>query len=155
MYLFCVCFLGGSVWRTRLLMQETQVRSLGQEDLLQKEMATHSSILTWRIPWAGESGGLQTMGSRKSRTQLNMHTYIHTHTYVCCSDFKFASPIPVTVGKYYSYFSAKHGPQVDHQVWSPSNCPAVSDRSACPWVWGIPCLPWTSFGSIPSSPLTL
>ena len=91
-------------------MQETQVQSLGQEDLLQKEMATHSSILTWRIPWAGEPGGLQTMGSQKSRTQLSMHTHIHTHTYVCVSDFEFASPIPVIVGKYYFYFSTKHGP---------------------------------------------
>ena len=44
-------------------MQETQVRSLGQEDPLEKEMATHSSILAWRIPWAEEPGGLQSMGS--------------------------------------------------------------------------------------------
>ena len=39
-------------------MQETQVQSLGQEDPLEKEMATHSSILSWRIPWAEEPGGL-------------------------------------------------------------------------------------------------
>ena len=39
-------------------MQETQVRFLGQEDLLEKEMATHSSILAWRIPWPEERGGL-------------------------------------------------------------------------------------------------
>ena len=43
-------------------MQETQVRSMGQEDPLQKEMATHSSILAWRIPWTEEPGGLQSMG---------------------------------------------------------------------------------------------
>ena len=42
--------------------QETQVRSLGQEDLLGEEMATHSSILAWRIPWTEEPGGLQSMG---------------------------------------------------------------------------------------------
>ena len=42
---------------------ETQVRSLGWEDLLEKEMATHSRILAWRIPWTEESGGLQSMGS--------------------------------------------------------------------------------------------
>ena len=41
---------------------ETQVRSLGQEDPLKKGMATHSSILAWRIPWTQESGGLQSMG---------------------------------------------------------------------------------------------
>ena len=42
-------------------MQETQVRSLGQEDPLEKEMATHSSILAWKIPWMEEPGGLQSM----------------------------------------------------------------------------------------------
>ena len=41
------------------------VRSLGREDLLEKEMATHSSILAWRIPWTEEPGGLQTMGSQR------------------------------------------------------------------------------------------
>jgi len=44
-------------------MQETWVQSLGWEDSLQKEMATHSSILVWRIPWTEEPGGLQSMGS--------------------------------------------------------------------------------------------
>ena len=39
-------------------MQETQIRSLGREDPLEKEMATHSSILAWRIPWTEEPGGL-------------------------------------------------------------------------------------------------
>jgi len=47
------------------LMWETWVRSLGQEDHLEKEMATHSSILAWRIPWMEEPGGLQSMGSQK------------------------------------------------------------------------------------------
>ena len=46
-------------------MQETWVRSLGQEDPLEKEMATHSSILAWRIPWTEEPGGLQSMGSKR------------------------------------------------------------------------------------------
>ena len=44
-------------------MWETQVRSLGREDPLEKEMATHSSILAWRVPWTEEPGGLQSMGS--------------------------------------------------------------------------------------------
>ena len=43
-------------------MQETWVRFLGQEDPLEKEMATHSSILVWEIPWTEEPGGLQSMG---------------------------------------------------------------------------------------------
>ena len=45
-------------------MQETQVRSLGQEDPLEKEMATHSSILAWKISWAEKPGRLQSMGSQ-------------------------------------------------------------------------------------------
>ena len=45
-------------------MQETWVQSLGQEDPLEKGMATHSSILAWRIPWTGEPGGLQCIGSQ-------------------------------------------------------------------------------------------
>ena len=47
-------------------MQETQVRSLGQEDFLEKEMATHSSILAWAIPWAEEPAGVQPTGSQES-----------------------------------------------------------------------------------------
>ena len=49
-------------------MQETWVQFLDQEDPLEKEMTTHSSILTWRIPWAEEPGRLQSMGSQKSWT---------------------------------------------------------------------------------------
>ena len=45
-------------------MQETQVRSLGQEDSLEKGVATHSGLLTWRIPWTEEPGRLQSMGSQ-------------------------------------------------------------------------------------------
>ena len=48
-------------------MQETQVQSLGQEDPLEKGIATHSSILAWRIPWTEEPGGLQSMGSQRVR----------------------------------------------------------------------------------------
>ena len=60
-------------------MQETQemwVQSLGQEDHLEKEMATHSSILVWKIPWTEEPGGLQSMGSQRVR-----HNWEHTHTH--------------------------------------------------------------------------
>ena len=46
-------------------MQETQVQSLGWEDLLEKEMATHSSILALKIPWMEDPGGLQSMGSQR------------------------------------------------------------------------------------------
>ena len=46
-------------------MSEIQVQSLGQEDLLEKEMATHSSILAWKIPWTEKPGSLQSMGSQR------------------------------------------------------------------------------------------
>ena len=49
-----------------LTMWETWVRSLGREDPLEKEMATHSSILAWRIPWTEELGGLQSTGRKES-----------------------------------------------------------------------------------------
>ena len=54
--------------RIRLPMQETQetwVQSLGREDALEEEMATYSSIFAWRIPWAEEPGGLQSVGSQR------------------------------------------------------------------------------------------
>ena len=61
-------------------MQETQVQSLGREDPLEKEMATHSSILTWEIPWTEEPGGLQSMGSQRVRhNRVTEYTHTHTH----------------------------------------------------------------------------
>ena len=53
------------VVKNLLAIQETQVQSLGREDALEKGMATHSSILAWRIPWTEEPGGLQSMGSQR------------------------------------------------------------------------------------------
>ena len=50
-------FPSGSVVKKLPVMQETQFQSLGQEDPLEKEMATHSSILAWKIPWKEEAGG--------------------------------------------------------------------------------------------------
>ena len=46
-------------------MKETWIRSLGREDALEKGLGTHSSILAWKIPWAGEPGGLQSIGSQR------------------------------------------------------------------------------------------
>ena len=56
-----VSFPGGSVVKNLLAQQETWVQSLGWEDLLKKEMATHSSTLAWQIPWTEEPGRLQSM----------------------------------------------------------------------------------------------
>ena len=54
-------------------MWETWVRSLSQEDPLEKEMATHTSILSWRIPWAEDPGGQQSTGSQMSDTTEQLH----------------------------------------------------------------------------------
>ena len=51
---------------------ETLVRSLGREDPLDEDMAAHSSILAWRIPWTGEPGGLQSTGSPRIRTEVDL-----------------------------------------------------------------------------------
>ena len=76
-------FSGGSAGKkkqtnkTRLTMQETQetqIQSLGQKDPLQKEMATHSSILAWKITWRGDPGGPQSMGHKElDMTEVTEH----------------------------------------------------------------------------------
>ena len=59
-------------------MRETWVQSLGWEDPLQKEMATHSSILAWRIPWTEEPGGLQSTGSQRVGHEIRTWQYLAT-----------------------------------------------------------------------------
>ena len=60
-------------------MQETSVRYLGQEDLLEKAMAIYSSIRVWRIPWTKEPSGLQSMGpQREDTTEVTQHTRVHS-----------------------------------------------------------------------------
>ena len=60
-----------------LPMQEMWIESLGKEDPLEEEMATHSSILAWKIPWTEESGGLESMGVQRVGHDLVIE---HTHT---------------------------------------------------------------------------
>ena len=66
-------------------MQETWVRSLGQKDPLEKEMAAHSRILAWRIPWIEEPGGLSPWVLKEFDTAECTHVYTHTHTQLCCT----------------------------------------------------------------------
>ena len=68
-------------------VQETRVQFLGWENPLEKEMASHSSILAWRIPWIEEPGRLQSMQSQESETiqQLNNHHHHHHHHELSCS----------------------------------------------------------------------
>ena len=80
-----------SLYRTSLVaqlvnnlpaMQETWIRSLGQEDPLEKEMATHSSILAWRIPWTEEPGGLLSIGSHRVGHDWSDLACMHIHLYL-------------------------------------------------------------------------
>ena len=64
---FCRASLVAQMVKNPPAMQETQVQSLGQEDALEKEMATHFSNLAWRILWTEESGGLQSIGLQRVR----------------------------------------------------------------------------------------
>ena len=70
----CLLFRQASVVaqlvKNLLAVQETQVQSLGREDLVEKEVAPHSSILAWETPWTEETGGLQSMGSQRIRRDL-------------------------------------------------------------------------------------
>ena len=82
-------FPGGTVVKNLFAMQEmreTWVQSLGQEDLLEEEMATHSSILAWRIPWMEEPGRATDPSpwdrKESDTTSARMHTHTPTHTHV-------------------------------------------------------------------------
>ena len=71
-------FPGGSEVKASAWNAGDPVRSLGREDPLEKEMATHSTILAWRIPWTQEPGGLQSTGSQ-SHTRLSDFTFTFKH----------------------------------------------------------------------------
>ena len=66
------------------VIQETQILSKGREDPLEKEMETHSSILTWRIPWTEKPGGLQSMGSQRVRHNEVTDTPVKKRTFFWC-----------------------------------------------------------------------
>ena len=70
-YIIIAASLMAHFVKSLLVIQETEVRSLGQEDPMEKEMAVHSSILAWEIPWTEEPGRSQSMVLQKSWTQLS------------------------------------------------------------------------------------
>ena len=71
-------FPGGSDGKNLPLGQKTWIQSLGWEDLMEKETATHSSILSWEIPWSEEPGRLRSMGLQRGRHSLATE---HAHSY--------------------------------------------------------------------------
>ena len=70
------------------VMQETWVRSLGGEDPLEEGMAPHSSILAWRIPWTGEPGGQQVMGSQRVGHDWALSTCTPSYPWTLCSQIQ-------------------------------------------------------------------
>ena len=112
-------------------VQEAEVQSLGQEDPLGKEMATHSSILAWKIPWTEEPGGLQSMGLQESdlTQQLNYHKTeapsnkhkfrkIPTAAYRCQSLLKEIIFIK-SLGKKTGYFNViQSNKYIKHLLWA-------------------------------------
>ena len=78
-------FPDGSVVKNPPEMQETQVRSLAGGDPLEKEMAIHSSVLSWQIPWTEEPGGLQFMVSQKLRHGLPKDVDDNVHRNIICN----------------------------------------------------------------------
>ena len=79
-YIWLKDFPAAQIVKNLPAMQETRVQFLGQEDPLEKGMATHSNILAWRIPWTEKPGRLQFMGSQ--RVRHNWATHTHTHAWL-------------------------------------------------------------------------
>ena len=77
-------------------MWETRVRSLGREGPLEKELATHSSILAWKIPWTEELDGLQSVDRKESDTTERLHLYFH---FTAFQGTKGERVTPQTLGK--------------------------------------------------------
>ena len=79
-------------------MQETWIRSLGQEESLEKGMATHSSILAWRIPWIKEPGRLQSIGHKESDTTKVTYAHTQSKTSKDICSYHFWKPLTVKKG---------------------------------------------------------
>ena len=77
MLLLLVDFLVAETLKRLPTLRKTRVQSLGREDLLEKEIATHSHMLAWKIPWTEEPGRLQSKGSKELDTTEQLHFYLH------------------------------------------------------------------------------
>ena len=138
-------------------MQEMQVRSLGGEDPLEKEMTTHSSILAWRIPWTEEPGGLQSMESQRVRNDwarkakicvVPQMLHFRHHVLMKCTALFFILSLYLIMHHFVMNLSSAHrcreneehclmpGIQDGHQhfLWVPSLRAGVIDQSTViPW----------------------
>ena len=109
-------------------MQEMWVQSLGQEDLLEEEMAPHSSIFAWKISWAEEPGRLQSMGPQRVG-----YNWAHTHTHICtcvCILFQVLFHYRLLHAIEYSSLCYTVGPSYLFYIWS-----EVLVAQLCPTLW--------------------
>ena len=118
LYNVLVAFLVGSMVKNPPSVQQIQVHSLGQEDPLDKGMATHSSILAWKIPWTEEPCRVQSMGSQRVGHDLNnsnvlvyMHKFLENH-------FKYSTEYVKQISNLTEF------PNLNHSSWN--NLPAAS-----------------------------
>ena len=132
-------------------MQETQVRSLGLEDPLEKGMATHSSILAWRISWTEEAGDLSVHGVAKSQTQLsNWHMWthnIHSKNHACLSQkcSRVKKPPKEDTGSIYNSLGLKALQLLRHWYWEVCREPSSLPQSMIRAHSGRGCQPLLSY----------
>ena len=93
--------------------QETQVQSLGQEDLLEKEMATYCSVLAWKIPWTEKPGRLTVHGVTKSQTRLSTRTHTLLLSFNSLKLAVYTNAI-TSVSTFYSYLLGRFMPSVTY-----------------------------------------
>ena len=115
-------------------MRETRVQSLNREDPLEKEMATHSSTLAWKIPWMEEPGRLQSMGSQRvGHTTERLHFHFMTKLLsgeqgragrLGAEGQREQSPTGLRIPE-----AAQNGRKT--QVWSPSHCTVLAGEVIC------------------------
>ena len=101
-------------------IQETRVWSLGWEDPLGKEMATHSSFLAWKIPWTAELGGLQSIGSQRVRHDwaTTAHAFIHWWTFGLLPCLGYYNNCAVNMGVSITFWISVLISQINTQNWN-------------------------------------
>ena len=122
---------GGSEGKASAVMRETQVQSLGWEDPLEKEMATHSSILVWRTPLMEEPGGLQSTGSQRVG-----HDWVTTlYTLKEIRSYAWRSLLVVQGLYIYLWKDIKISTHPFHLMYQQMSDPRKNTESAS-WIWG-------------------
>ena len=114
-------------------MQEIWVKSLGQEDFLEKAMATHSNILAWRIPWTKEPGGLQSMGTQRVESDwvTNSFSLLHLSKWLSSKSLQIRTSLVV---QWIRACLPMQGTLVESLVWEDSTCRGAT-KPMCHIYW--------------------